>query len=317
MIVVRTHGRQVLRLMVDEPLEIGPECDGLVIADARVSRRHLVVDADGRGGLKLTDLGSSNGTFVGGEQITATTTLAAGESATLGDTTVQVAAVGGPSPADVGTGNRTSIDSRPDGELLRTSIDVVAESIVGDITPELVGVEDEAGTLTIVFSDIEDSTVRAMRLGDRQWLDVLTDHNRLVETHVRAHHGRIVKNQGDGFMLSFRSARQAVLASIGIQRDLHRLAAGDTTEGVRVRIGMHTGEVLMDGDGDIFGKHVMIAARVGAIARGGSILVTSLVKQITEPRADLVFREPVDAELKGIGHVVTVYEVDWEQSVPA
>ncbi len=81
---------------------------------------------------------------------------------------------------------------------------------------------DEPGTLTVVFGDIESSTALAIALGDSAWLDLLRRHDALVRAHVNAHGGRIVKHQGDGYMLCFRSAHSAIFCAIGIQRDLAR-----------------------------------------------------------------------------------------------
>ena len=78
-----------------------------------------------------------------------------------------------------------------------------------------------------------------------------------------------------------------------------------------MRIGMHTGEVVADDSGDLFGKHVVVAARIGALAAGGEILVSSLVHQIAEPRGDITFHSPRTVELRGIGDSETVWSVDW------
>ena len=76
-------------------------------------------------------------------------------------------------------------------------------------------------------------------------------------------------------MLCFRSARGAIVAAIGIQRDLTRHGEAFPDEATRVRMGLHTGEVLGRDDGDLFGRHVVVAARIGALAEGGEILVSS------------------------------------------
>jgi class 3 adenylate cyclase len=76
-------------------------------------------------------------------------------------------------------------------------------------------------------------------------------------------------------------------------------------------MGAHTGEVMMQDDGDLFGKHVIVAARVGALAEGGQILVSNLVKQIAEPRGDIPFGPPLETRLKGIEGLALVHEIDW------
>ncbi len=76
---------------------------------------------------------------------------------------------------------------------------------------------------------------------------------------------------------------------------------------------MHTGEVVMDDSGDLFGKHVVVAARIAALADGGEILVSSLVRQIAEPRGAVTFVSPRDVELRGISGVETVWTVNWRE----
>ena len=67
---------------------------------------------------------------------------------------------------------------------------------------------EDSGTLTIVFSDIVSSTEHAIELGDIAWMDVLDAHNEIVRSHVEAWNGKVVKSQGDGFMLTFSSVRR-------------------------------------------------------------------------------------------------------------
>ncbi|RYE79075.1 MAG: adenylate/guanylate cyclase domain-containing protein, partial [Myxococcales bacterium] len=73
------------------------------------------------------------------------------------------------------------------------------------------------GTVTILFSDIEDSTALNERLGDSSWVKLLNAHNKIVEAATAKHRGHIVKSQGDGFMIVFRFASSAVHAGIEIQ----------------------------------------------------------------------------------------------------
>ena len=99
-----------------------------------------------------------------------------------------------------------------------------------------------------------------------------------------------MKSQGDGFMVSFKSARAAVLAAVAIQQTMTvTRERGCPRETVRVRLGIHTGEAISASDGDLFGRHVVVAARIADAAVGGEILVSSLVREIALGRGDLVF----------------------------
>jgi len=306
-VVISTPGRQTLRLIIDAALDIGREGDGLLVADDRVSRRHARLEPGEAGSLRITDLNSANGVLVDGRRIDAAVDLQVGQTAIIGDTRIDFLS------ASPSTGTSTATEIRR-SEAGPTSIERVAEAVTGGVAPGVVGVSDEPGTLTIAFSDIESSTERALKVGDTRWMEILNHHNALVAAHVDAHKGRIVKNQGDGFMMCFRSARQGLLASIGLQRDLAKMAETDAENAVRVRIGLHTGEVLQDDDGDLFGRHVVVAARIGALADGGQILVSNLLKQIAEPRGDLLFGDATEVALKGVDGQQLVHLVDWELS---
>jgi class 3 adenylate cyclase len=135
--------------------------------------------------------------------------------------------------------------------------------------------------VTILFTDIEGSTAMFQRLGDDRAMDVLRGHEALVRREVTAHGGVVVKSQGDGFMVAFRSARRALDCAVGLQRALRDYAGNHRDTGVRVRVGIHAGEALRDSD-DFYGKAVIVAARIADKAAGGEILVSSLIRELTE-----------------------------------
>ena len=80
-----------------------------------------------------------------------------------------------------------------------------------------------------------------------------------------------------------------------------------------MRIGLHTGEALKEAD-DFHGKHVVLAARIANQARGGEILVSALLKELTESSGDLRFDEGREVELKGLSGKHTVFVVGWNDS---
>jgi len=337
---VTQPGRSQLYVTIAEPLVLGRECDGLLLADDKVSRQHLRLSPAG-GNVVVTDLGSTNGSFVDQIRIDGEATLTTGSTLTLGDTSIVIETPVPPSPTgqttrrDVGgtivatldpsSGNHAVVDPvrssdqqpvvRPviaAEETRRTSMDELVASFGGQIALPSGSADD---TVTIMFSDIEGSTELALSAGDRRWYQILTWHNQLVEQRVAAHAGFIVKNQGDGFMITFNSARRAIICASEIQQALHRQAVADPANAVRVRIGMHTGEAIRQDSGDLFGRHVIIAARVGALANGGEILVSNIVREIAAARGDLHFGEGSVVELKGVGDQ-TVYPVLWGAELP-
>jgi adenylate cyclase len=157
----------------------------------------------------------------------------------------------------------------------------------------------EDGTVTIFFSDIENSTQLNTQLGDSRWLKVLTAHDHLVETYVEKYRGLIVKSFGDGHMVVFSTPELAIAASLDIQRALganwNRSRELRRTP-IRVRIGLHAGTAI-ERDGDYFGQNVALAARVASQAQGGEVLVTG---EIAAAMAELyTFTEAEAVELKG------------------
>jgi class 3 adenylate cyclase len=197
----------------------------------------------------------------------------------------------------------------------QTSIDAVASAVYvdkPDLPPAAVAPD---GTVTILFSDIEGSTAMTERLGDQRWLGLLREHNVIVREQVAAHGGFEVKSEGDGFMLAFGSARKALECAADVQRAFAK--RNDTAEEpIRVRIGLHTGEAIKeadpDGQADFYGKNVILAARIAGQAQGGEILVSSLLKELTESAGDVEFGKGREVELKGLLGTHQVHQIQWE-----
>ena len=101
------------------------------------------------------------------------------------------------------------------------------------------------------------------RLGDVRAQEVLHTYNVIIRQQIAAHQGFEVKSEGDGFMLAFSSARRALECAIAIQQTLAAHNAENADEPIKVRIGLHTGEAIKEGD-DFFGKSVILAARIAS-----------------------------------------------------
>ena len=122
---------------------------------------------------------------------------------------------------------------------------------------------------TVLFTDIAGSTKRASRLGDAGWNDLLTAHDRLALQVVGACGGRIVKSTGDGLLATFDGPGRGVDAAMTLVRDA-------TALGLSVRAGLHTGEIVVNGD-DVSGVAVHLASRIESAAEPGTVLVSSTV----------------------------------------
>lgn len=198
------------------------------------------------------------------------------------------------------------------GEVLRSSFEELA-GWAEEADPELRRLAARDGTLTILFSDIEDSTALNEQLGDRSWLKVLGAHDKIVRECAGRHGGNVVKSQGDGFMIAFASAEGAVRSAIEIQRALVSGPRRLRRTPIAVRIGVHTGPALEKG-GDLFGRNVALAARVADQARGGEILVTAEVSEAAVEADDLVFADPREVELKGLPGSHRLVAVGWQDA---
>ena len=180
------------------------------------------------------------------------------------------------------------------------------EKIVRHEQPDLSGALDSDGTVTIVFTDIVDSTVLLGRLGDHAWLDLLRRHNAIIEQTTAAHGGTVVETQGDGSMLAFASARKALACTRAIQHAMGGEFAG-LSPPIAVRIGVHTGDALYEGD-HFFGTTVHYAARIASQALGGEILVSNVVHDLVA-RPGIDFHESREVELKGLDGLHRLYSV--------
>jgi class 3 adenylate cyclase len=197
---------------------------------------------------------------------------------------------------------------QPEGQSYPTPIEAIASAVKSE-RPDLGAFTAPDGTVTMLFTDIENSTNLTERLGDARWLQVLREHNEIVRDHVKANACFEVKSQGDGFMIASQSARRAVHCAIGVQEGLADYNR-HCEEPIHVRMGLHTGEVLKDA-ADFFGKHVILASRIAGKARGGEILASALLKELTASAGDIHFGPEREVELKGLSGTYRIHEVFW------
>ena len=136
------------------------------------------------------------------------------------------------------------------------------------------------GTVTFVFTDTEGSTSLLKQLGRQRYGEVLARQQALVRDAFAANGGEEIDTQGDSFFIAFRSASSAVAAAVAIERALAEQEWPDGVE-VRVRVGIHTGEAAAAGERYV-GFSVHRAARVGAVAHGGQVLLSSSARELVE-----------------------------------
>lgn len=190
------------------------------------------------------------------------------------------------------------------GVRLTTSIERIEQSVQAD-RPDMRPVSAPDGTVTIAFTDIEGSSALMERLGDASFLNLLAWHDRIVREAAAEFRGFVVKSQGDGFMLAFPSAAEALRCVLAI-----RDRGGDGFEGlpVRVRTGLHCGEALRRDD-DFYGRTVVMAARISALALGGEVLASDLVHGLARGLGTFRFGAPRNVALKGLAGSFALYPV--------
>jgi len=296
-IEVRQPGTTVLWVIVHDRLILGRDCDGLLLRDDHTSRQHIELKLASKN-ITVTDLNSTNGTLLNGIKLNGTKPFLMDDVIIIGHTEIRLVSL----HTDALSNNNNHFN------VLTSSVTLLADEVVAE-RPELSAFQSKEGTVTIVFSDIESSTELAAKLGDQLWLSLLKEHDRLFKQLVSQYHGAIIKSQGDGFMLSFQSVRSALQCVIAIQKAINKQFAKTTETSINIRIGIHTGEAIHTLDGDLFGRHVITAARISSQAKGGQILASSLVKQLAQG-ADIRFGEAKEIPIKGLETMI-VHEVFW------
>jgi class 3 adenylate cyclase len=163
---------------------------------------------------------------------------------------------------------------------------------------------------TFMFTDIVGSTNLVETIGDEAWEDVLRWHDDALRTQIASHRGEVVHSTGDGFFASFANTADGVACAVAIQRHLseHRRQSGFAPQ---VRIGLHAAEATEIAD-DYAGIGVHEAARVGALADGGEILVTT--SSLSPEGTSFPIGDEREVTLKGIAQPVRVAPVQWRAS---
>ncbi|MDN5744525.1 MAG: adenylate/guanylate cyclase domain-containing protein [Nocardioidaceae bacterium] len=202
----------------------------------------------------------------------------------------------------------TTVRKRGITGLIQTTIEDLQTWASDDERADILNMAASDGTVTLFFSDIEDSTPLNDRLGDDTWVKVLAAHDKVLRKRIDANRGQVVKTAGDGFMVAFRDPESACRAALGIQRDLPRDLTLRRYGGVHVRIGIHAGQVVAR-DGDYFGRNVAMAARVADLAQGGETLVSDAVRETLDEATSVVLDEMEPVELKGLAGEHTVWRV--------
>ena len=169
------------------------------------------------------------------------------------------------------------------------------EALVSEVSAFITGsrppAEPERVLLTVLFTDIVDSTGWLAEVGDQRWGDLLDEHDIIVRQALERFRGREVDRAGDGVFATFDGPARAIRCASEIARQMHRL-------GPEIRAGIHTGECELEGD-RVSGIAVHVDARIAALAGPGEVLVSGTVTDLVAG-SELRFRERNPARLRGI-----------------
>ena len=193
----------------------------------------------------------------------------------------------------------------PGDQVNRVDLTPSLSGLLASLQRSNLGTEGTSRTGTVMFTDVVDSTALSQRLGDEGWAGAIQDHMKGLRDVVDAHGGQMVKTLGDGGMFVFSSGASALGAAIDIQRNLAR----PSEDGIQIRIGIHTGD-LLERERDLLGVTVHKAARVASAAGRGEILVSDTTVGIVNQQ---MYRlgDPMSVELKGLDGTHRLYAVDW------
>ena len=171
-------------------------------------------------------------------------------------------------------------------------LDVLLEEIQLFLTGSLTVKVPDRSLMTLLYTDIVDSTKQSAEVGDRAWGELMDHHDRIARLHLDRFGGRMVRHRGDGILAAFDGPGRAISCATAIRDSVAGL-------GIEVRVGMHTGEVETRADNDLTGMTMNIGARVMEAAGPSEILVSSTVRDLV-PGSGVVFEDRGPRSFKGV-----------------
>lgn len=165
-----------------------------------------------------------------------------------------------------------------------------------------------SGFHTMLYTDIEGHTAIIQQLGDERGRAVLREHERVTREALVAHRGTEVLARGDGFLVRFATAQDALECAAELQRALADASAELPVE-LRVRVGINAGEPIREGD-ELHGAAVKAAEAIAARAEGGQVLVANVVRELAAGKS-FAFADRGHAPLTGLDEPVRLWELLW------
>ena len=178
--------------------------------------------------------------------------------------------------------------------------DIILDFIANPGTTEHRTAEAQRMLATVLFTDIVDSTSRANELGDIEWRKLLQAHDATVRREIARFRGNEIKSTGDGFLILFDGPARAIRCAQAITEGMIPL-------GIKVRAGLHTGEVERT-QRDVVGIAVHIAARIMDAAQPNEVMISRTVKDLVAG-SGISFDDAGEQSLKGIEEKWQLYKV--------
>ncbi len=235
----------------------------------------------------------------------------------------QVAQLAGELKADVPQAPQLS--APPLENLSEREISIVDRIVQGRTKPEIADelilgaqtldhyVRNVTGKIRVIcFTDMKGSTENIARWGDAKAYELLRTHDTIIRACLTAHNGSEIKRTGDGFLITFFAASDAVTCAQAVQRAFVKYNQEHPDTPISVRIGLNAGEPTPD-EGDLFGAAVSATARICAHAQPGQVFVSEVVRQLVAGK-DFTFTDCGAVELKGFVDPFHLFAVQWEES---
>ena len=266
-------------------------CD-VVLIEESISREHATITPQGDGRYEIADDGSSHGTFV--------------EDGGIWVRIEGTALVGRDEPVMLGRYETTA------GELLREIDQEEGIDEEDDITDRDLDLWSESGRRRLAAIVAMDVVGFSAKMGQDETRTLAVMHNvraEIIDPGLHNFNGRLFKEIGDGLMLEFGSANDAVMFSVDVQRRMIDYnAAAPEHRRLEFRIGINIGDVIVQGD-DLMGDGVNIAARLEPMAERGGICLSGIVRQLIKTKLDLGFKDLGNKRLKNIADPIRVFSL--------
>ncbi len=189
-----------------------------------------------------------------------------------------------------------------DMHIFWQNVDETMQLIEEFVTGRRRGGAPERALATVLFTDIVDSTRRAAKLGDSAWRELLDRHDRIIRAEIERHGGRLVDSAGDGTFATFATPGSAIDCAHALHAALKELK-------IRIRAGLHIGEVELREDGRVGGMAVHIGARVLGESEAGDVMVSRTVRDVLIG-SPYRFKDRGIRELKGVPSKWPLYVVE-------